>query len=211
MTGLPAGLFDKVLWRHRGAIFLFTGFMGIDRKSGFTSIVSGVYRAQQPVEMKEYTLTESIPYSAGLLTTHRDRNNLLTIVLLEGGREWQKRSGTWTMLHSKYCAEAIAPEVPSAPSTSRGTPYYGNCTAHIVRFKAKGSLDWVRSIQKNQIELGGTIYTGLVPLFTADGGVKLFFQDARDNRQPAGTKFTRAILPGRKKRRTGMCYDPGRW
>jgi len=200
LTGLPEGLFDKVLWEASGSDLSFTGFLGIDRKSGFTSIVSGIYRAQQPVaEMKEYTLTESIPYSAGLLTTHRDKNNLLTVILLEGERERWKRSGNWTMSRSKYCAEAIAPEVPSAPPTSRGTPYYGNCTAHIVRFKAKGSLDWVRSIQKNQVELGGTIYTGLVPLFTADGGVKLFFQDARENRQPAGTKFTRAMLPGRKK------------
>ncbi len=198
LTGLPAGMFDKVLWRASGSDLSFTGFLGIDRKSGFTSIVSGVYRVQQPVaEMKEYTLAESIPYSAGLFTTHRDENNVLTIILLEGDREFRKRTGTWTMPRSKYCAEAIAPSLPSFYSSSSSS-YFSNGTAHIVRFKSNGSLYWVRSIQKHQEERTLFVYGGLVPLFTANGGIKLFFQDSRESRQPAGTKFTHAALPGRK-------------
>ncbi len=74
-------------------------------------------------------------------------------------------------------------------------------TVRLILCALKPMARWIGydPFGKNQVELGGTIYTGLVPLFPADGGVKLFFQDARDNRQPAGTKFTRAILPGRKK------------
>ncbi|HEY5751250.1 MAG TPA: hypothetical protein VIU12_34545 [Chryseolinea sp.] len=197
LTGIPPGLFDKVVWQATGNELSFAGFLGTDRKSGFTSVVSGVYREQQPVAgLKIHALLEPIPYSAGLLTGHRGVNNLLTIILLEGTREYTSITGDWELPMSKYAAAAIAPEVP-APSSSN-TLYYGNRTAHIVRFKTDDSVDWVRSIQKNQAETFRIIYTGLVPLFTANGGIQLFFQDARDNKQVAGTQHTRALLPGRK-------------
>jgi len=117
--------------------------------------------------------------------------------LSEGFREYTGITGDWVLSTSKYAAAAVAPEVP-APS-SGDTRYYGNATAHIIRFKADGSVDWVRSIQKNQAEAFRIIYTGLVPLFTANGNIKLFFQDSRENKQVAGTRHTDALLPGREK------------
>lgn len=199
LAGIPAGLFDKVVWQGTGSELSFAGFLGTDRKSGFTSVVSGVYRGLQPVaDLKVKTLAEPIPYSAGLLTSHRGVNNQLTIILLEGVREYTHITGDWTSRDSKYTAEAIAPDVP-APLGSTHTSYYGNCTAHIVRFKTDGAVDWVQSIQKNQAEAFRIIYTGLAPLFTANGDIRLFFQDSRENKQAAGTKHTHALLPGRKK------------
>jgi len=198
LTGIPPGLFDKVVWQANGSELSFAGFLGTGRKSGFTSVVSGVFRGQQPAaDLKTHTLVRPIPYSAGLLTAHRGANNLLTIILLEGTREYRDITGDWVSSDSKYAAAAIAPEVP-APSASH-TLYYGNATAHIVRFKNDGSVDWVRFIHKNQAEAFRIIYTGLAHLFTANGGIKLFFQDSRENNQPGGSERIDALLPGRKK------------
>jgi|GEM_PF-6279805 len=194
LKGIPEGLFDNVVWQGNGSDLSFTGFLGVTRKSGFSSIVTGVYHAQQPVaDLKEYALTEDIPYSAGLLTVHRDANNALTIILVEGAYD----SDTWSFLKKTYCAEAIAPSVSSVYSSTKVT-YFGNGAAHMVRFRSDGSLYWVRSVQKNQEERSRFIYAGVAPLFTADGGIRLFFQDSRESRQPGGTKHTHVLLPGRK-------------
>lgn len=206
LTNIPAGLFDKITWHGEGNDLFFTGCLAKNKGENLTAILSGVFNGQQKTTTVTRTSTipdEGLPLMAGLVTSFKS-GETTTLIFQEGFREWNSRFSGWINFQADLTAERLTPS--TTIYSSRDVPQINIKNIYVVQLGQSNKITWMKTIRKHQSELYEMRYSGFTSLVDTKGGLSLFFNDARDNRQPEGSKHTHALLPGRKNEGLACVY-----
>lgn len=192
LYNLPSGLLANTSWEESAAGLSFTGLLSPDKKTGYTSIVSGTFDNKQRkiVDVKKLEIAQAgfvqqaeEPYmkeiikkgiSKGVVLSANFRLGNGSHILVLEENEGQLDS------HTFFSFDARANRT-SVSTTSEMLYKTGNI--YLIKLDANNGLQWLRCAGKNQIEAGWNNFTGIVTLRDDKDRVHIFFLDHLRNKQ----------------------------
>lgn len=191
LKDIPLGILSSMILKATGDSLYYTALLAKDRTSSYSSVISGIYNDAGNTTVKN-DLPFSIPVNAGIVTVNNAEDKSTTIVLEAGTGDIYTAFSGW---------------IPTPGSAGMSGTYYGGrsvvtitkANAFVIKLKDDHSVEWAKTISKYQYETKRQIYAGIIPLFDSNGGLSLFFHDARKNDQVENIKIATSVLPDKRK------------
>jgi hypothetical protein len=201
LTGLPAGDLRNISWTSLGGQLQFTGFISMEKKSGFTVFVTGSYDpATKKIEGLRQKEIKSLLTQSGDIVKDIDKKGipgdvsvLKTIALSDGSKELVLEVNSDRLYQSYYGTYSNQPQYNStgqrigiAPNTpSYSMVYHNRGNVYILKLDKTNDPVWMNVISKKQQEGDVVISIGVATITDDKDDTHVLFFDSRKNTDPA--------------------------
>jgi hypothetical protein len=206
LTGLPAGDLRNVSWTALGGQLQFTGFISMEKKSGFTVFAAGTYDpATKKIAGLRQKEIKNLLTQSGDIVKDIDKKGipgdvslLKTISLSDGSKELVLEVNS-DRFYQSYYAPAAGPTMYSpggqrmgmAPNTpSYSMTYHNRGNVYIVKLDKTNDPLWLNVISKKQQEGDVVIAIGVATITDDKDDTHVFFFDNKKNTDPASASPT---------------------
>jgi len=185
LEGLPSGYISQFHWASIKAGFSFVALLAPNDKNEFTTLVSGEYNTEQRkvINISQSPLNIPVPENTWLLAAY-NLKDLSHYLILESR-------------HVDYFYD-------SRTGRSRGSNYWAG-NVYIVKTGPDGKAQWVKQIEKSQLEAADWIYTGIAYMLDEKESLHVFFHDRPEsNSSDPKQNQNGIVLEGRSMNQTSL-------
>ena len=185
LDGLPTGYLSQFSWTAIKSGFSFTAFLATNDKDGYTSLVSGEYNVdQRKIEnLSQSTFNMPVPTNTWFISSYILKD-LSHYFLLEAR-------------HVDYFYDRTT-------GRPRGGNYWAG-NVYVVKTTPDNKAEWVRQIQKSQLEAADWIYTGTTSMLDKSENLHVFFHDRPEsNCLDPQANIDGIVLEGKKVNNTSL-------